>query len=340
MNHARSRPDSLSESLKMLLPVEQMRDIRCARKSNAALDHAVGRWKQTVRAVQSRIRVAMVSTDSESGTISRINIFPIKSFPGVEVPSCHLLESGALQWDRRLALVDPNGEFVNLKRAPELHEVRADFQMDDPSVRIWTSHSVTARTFHLEHDQESLGDYLSCLLNRPIEVADNSSVGFPDDTDAEGPTIVSVATLQAVAGLFPGMTLDQARWRFRTNIEVEGVPAFWEDRLFASKRKPHPFQIGDVTFGGVRPCQRCSVPSRHPVSGEVTQAFATIYAALRKAMMPEWTNLKRFDHYYRLATNTVLLDRGPEGVIRTGDSITLSVPVEQSPSPELQNAGT
>lgn len=279
-------------------------------------------------------------TESESGTISRVNVYPIKSFPGVSVGSSCVLESGSLEWDRRFALVEPSGEFVNGKRVPELHEIRADFQLDVPTVRIWTSHSVTARTFHLEDERESLGDFLSCLLNRPVGVVDNPLAGFPDDTDAEGPTIVSVATLQAVTDLFPGMSLEQVRWRFRTNIEIEGVPAFWEDRLFDTKHEPHPFQIGGVTFGGVRPCQRCAVPSRHPVSGEVTQAFATIYAALRKAMLPEWTNLKRFDHYYRLATNTVLLDRGDEGVIRTGDSITLSVPVEQSPSPELQSTGS
>ena len=282
----------------------------------------------------------MVPTDFESGTISQINVFPIKSLPGVEVSASHVLKSGALKWDRRFALVDPIGDFVSLKRAPELHELRADFQLDVPSVRIWTSRSVAARTFHLDDDRESLGDYLSCLLNRPIAVVDNPSVGFPDDTDAAGPTIVSVATLRAVANLFPGMSLNQARWRFRTNIEVDGVPPFWEDRLFDSKRNPHPFRIGGVTFGGVKPCQRCAVPTRHPVSGDVTQAFATIYAALRRSMMPEWTNLKRFDHYYRLATNTVLLDRGQTGVIRTGDSITLSDSVEQSPSPELQNAGS
>lgn len=280
------------------------------------------------------------SATSESGTISRINVYPIKSFPGVAVASCSVLKSGALSWDRRYALVEPNGDYVNLKRVPELHEIRADFQLDIPSVRIWTSHSVTARTFHLDDDLESLSDYLTCLLNRPVEVIKNAESGFPDDPDAGGPTIVSVATLQAVADLFPEMTLDQVRWRFRTNLEVEDVPAFWEDRLFDSKHQPHPFRIGGVTLGGVKPCQRCAVPSRHPVSGEVTQAFATIYAALRKAMLPEWTNLRRFDHYYRLATNTVLLDQGGEGVIRTGDSVTLSAFIEQSHSPELQRAGS
>lgn len=287
-----------------------------------------------------RIRGAKVSSDFEAGTISRITVYPIKSFPGVTVASSHVLDSGALKWDRRFALVEPNGEFVNLKRVPELHEIRADFNLNVPSVRIWTGHSVTAREFHLDDDRESLSDYLTCLLNRPVGIVDNPRAGFPDDDDAGGPTIVSVATLQTVADLFPEMTIEQARWRFRTNIEVEGVPAFWEDRLFGSKREELPFQIGGVTFGGVKPCQRCSVPSRHPVTGETTQAFATIYAALRKAMFPEWTNLKRFDHYYRLATNTVLLDAGDEGVIRTGDSITLSAPAEQSPSPELQGAGS
>jgi uncharacterized protein YcbX len=304
------------------------------------MDPAGGRWKQTVRAVQSDIRGAKVSTDCEAGTISRINVYPIKSFPGVAVSSSHVLDSGAVKWDRRLALVEPSGEFVNLKRMPELHEIRADFDLAVPSVRIWTGHSVTARTFHLDDDRESLGDYLTCLLNCQVGVVDDPRSGFPDGTDAGGPTIVSAATLQTVADLFPEMSIEQARWRFRTNIEVEGVPAFWEDRLFAGKRKQLPFQIGGVTFGGVKPCQRCSVPSRHPVTGERIQAFATIYAALRKAMFPAWTNLKRFDHYYRLATNTVLLDQGDEGVIRTGDSITLSVPVEQSPSPELQGAGS
>ena len=176
------------------------------------------------------------------------------------VASSHVLDSGALKWDRRFALVEPNGKFITLKRVPELHEIRSDFDLEVPSVRIWTGHSVTARQFHLDDDRESLGDYLTCLLNRPVGIVDNPRAGFPDDDDASGPTVVSVATLQTVADLFPEMTTEQARWRFRTNIEVEGVPAFWEDRLFGAKREQLPFQIGGVTFGGVKPCQRCSGP--------------------------------------------------------------------------------
>ena len=144
-----------------------------------------------------------MSTECDSGTISRINIYPIKSFPGVTVAASSVLDSGALEWDRRLALVEPSGELINLKRVPELHEIRADFNLNLPSVRIWTGHSVTAREFHLDDDRESLSDYLTCLLNRPVGIVDNPRAGFPDDDDARGPTVVSVATLQTVADLFP-----------------------------------------------------------------------------------------------------------------------------------------
>lgn len=279
-------------------------------------------------------------SDSRAGTVSRINVYPIKSLPGTVVASSRVLESGALEWDRRLALVDPSGSFINTKCFPELLRIRTDYQLDVPSVRIWTSESSTDRTFHLDNDRESLGDYLTCLLDRPVKVIDNPAGGFPDDTDAVGPTIVSLATLQRVTDLFPEMSLEQTRWRFRTNIEIAGVHPFWEDLLYGRPGQARSFQVGGVTFGGVKPCQRCSVPSRHPVTGEIIQGFATILAVMRKPMIPEGTVRQHFNHYYRLATNMSLLDRGTEGVIRTGDSVTLSAPVEQTTSPELQDAGS
>ena len=116
--------------------------------------------------------------ESDAGTISRINIYPIKSFPGVAVSSSRVLSSGALEWDRRLALVDPGGDFINFKRVPELHMIRADYQLDVPTVRIWTGDSITARTFNLVEERESLGDYLTCLLNRPVGIVDNPLAGF------------------------------------------------------------------------------------------------------------------------------------------------------------------
>ncbi len=47
------------------------------------------------------------------------------------------------------------------------------------------------------------------------------------------PTVISTATLEAITTWFPGLNLDQIRIRLRTNLEIGGVPAFWEDQLFA-----------------------------------------------------------------------------------------------------------
>jgi len=54
------------------------------------------------------------------------------------------------------------------------------------------------------------------------------------------------------------MDLDEARKRFRTTLEIDGVPAFWEDQLFGGRRT----QCGALPhrrseFRGSNPCARC-----------------------------------------------------------------------------------
>jgi uncharacterized protein len=256
------------------------------------------------------------------GLLSRITLHPIKSLPGVDVDQCRILPSGALEWDRRFALLGSEDQFVTAKSTSDLHQILASFDLSIPSVQIVLAGHRGSREFHLEHDLESLGDYLSCMLNRPIRIEQNSAAGFPDDTEAAGPTVISTATLQEIGGLFATIPLDEMRRRFRTNLEISSVPAFWEDCLYGElDAQPVPFQIGDVTLGGVRPCRRCAVPGRHPETGEVSQAFAKVLAMFRKIKLSPNIATTHFFDYYRLATNTVLLDAGPEGVLRVGDPI-------------------
>jgi MOSC domain-containing protein len=106
------------------------------------------------------------------------------------------------------------------------------------------------------------------------------------------------------------------------NLEVEGVEPFWEDRLYRAGSPPQPFRIGSVLFEGTNPCQRCVVPSRDPSTGEVWPEFARRFAELREQHLPPWTARERFNHFYRLTTNT----RGTGssgGLIRVGDAIEL-----------------
>ena len=128
----------------------------------------------------------------------------------------------------------------------------------------------------LDDDGQHLSDWLSNFFSLDVSIVENDETGFPDDLDAAGPTIVSTATLQTVAGWFPEMTLDEVRLRFRANIEVDGVEPFWEDRLFGLGPDPRPFRIGTVLFGGTNPCQRCVVPTRQPLTGAVARSDSHI----------------------------------------------------------------
>jgi uncharacterized protein YcbX len=148
--------------------------------------------------------------------------------------------------------------------------------------------------------------------------------GFPDDGLAPGPTIVSTASLEAVCDWFPGMALAEARRRFRATLEIEGVSAFWEDQLFAeSERSVVRFKIGDVAFEGSNPCARCPVPSRDSHTGAADGAFQKRFSELRRAQLPPWAPAARFDHFYRLATNTRVPTAESGKLLRLGDPVSL-----------------
>ncbi len=164
---------------------------------------------------------------------------------------------------------------------------------------------------------------MSNLLGIGVTLVEDAENGFPDDTDAPGPTVVSTATLQAVASWFDGLTLDQVRARFRANLEIDGVPAFWEDRLVGESDIEVPFAIGEVKLSGVNPCARCIVPTRSAETGESTIAFAPIFRKRREQTLPDFAPRNRFDHFYRLAVNT--RRRSPLDIVslRVGDAVML-----------------
>lgn len=258
-----------------------------------------------------------------SGELSRIVIYPIKSLPGAVVPEARVLPSGALDWDRRLAIEDSAGELLTAKRTTELHRFRVSYRLDVPSIQI-SGDGGGARTFHLTDELDALSDYLTCALGTEARVIENRETGFPDDEESNGPTVISHATLKRVRGLFQGLQLEEIRRRFRTNLEVNGVPEFWEDRLYGDDDVPIPFQVGSVCFGGTNPCARCVVPTRVPDTGVETPMFARLFTMFREETLPSWAARRRFTHFYRLATNTILIGTGSgDGMIRVGDPVAL-----------------
>jgi uncharacterized protein len=261
-----------------------------------------------------------------SARLANIRLHPVKSLDPVHVKEGRIGPGGGLEFDRAWALYSADGQWVNGKRTAAVHVIRAAFAPDIGSVTLSVPgdrRKLRCKTFAFPTDTGPASQWFSDFFEQPITVR-YSAEGFPDDNIASGPTIVSTATLQAVCDLFDGMELHEARQRFRTTLEVDGVPAFWEDQLFgAEERSAVRFRIGEVNFEGSNPCARCPVPPRNPRTGEIIPGFQKRFSDFRRTNIPSWTPERRFDHYYRLATNTRVASSESGKILRAGDSLVL-----------------
>lgn len=247
--------------------------------------------------------------------LARIALFPVKSLDAYEPELARVTAAGPLEGDRRYAIVDGEDEYVNGKRTAAVHRIRAAF--DDPDRLGFSKHDGDrTREFSLEGEREELADRLSEHFGYPVEVV-RDEVGMPDHTDLSGPTVISTATIEAVASWFD-LAPENVRRRFRANLEIEGVPAFWEDRLFSDHGRVVDFEVGSVRLSGVNPCQRCVVPSRDPDTGEELADFRERFVEKREETLPEWTDSDRFDHPFRLMVNTRVSEAGE---IEVGDPV-------------------
>lgn len=256
--------------------------------------------------------------DNGMPTLARLTIYPIKSLDGVPLQHARVLPSGALEHDRRWALVDADGKYFNGKRSARLQQVRSGVDLAHGRLELVDREDLA--TFSLREDREEIEQFFSLLLHERVRLVENATHGFPDDTDAPGPTVVSTATLETVANWFD-LPPDEVRRRFRANVEIDGVEPFWEDRLYAAAGAGVPFVIGDVHFEGVNPCQRCVVPSRDSFTGQAMPLFTKRFAQQREATLPAWADRSRFNHFYRLAVNTRLAPDCQGGVLRIGDVV-------------------
>ncbi|MDP5018378.1 MOSC domain-containing protein [Anabaena sp. UHCC 0187] len=254
--------------------------------------------------------------------LAKIFLYPIKSLDGVEVEKATILDRGSLKYDREFAFVDAQNKFVNGKRYPKIHLLRSEFFVEQRLVKLKFPGKNSEQVFHLDEERPALAAVFSDFLGFPVQLQQNTTMGFPDDTDSPGATIISTATLIEVASWFPGINVDEMRRRMRANIEIDGVPAFWEDKLFAASGETVSFTVGDVQFLAINPCQRCVVPTRDSYSGEVYPNFQKIFGQKRQATMPTYVNTAQFNHFYRLSVNT----RVP--VTETGKIITLGSSIE------------
>ena len=300
-------------------------------------------------------------------TLERITIYPVKSLDGVDVAEARVLPAGALADDRRWQLVDMEGRVVNAKRTPLVHAIRSEFDLgvagqggDGPAANrihlaidpaalaaraipgVARLAAVAAGSFPLLPGPDGPCGWLSEALGQEVLLLERAEGGFPDDRDASGPTLVSTASLAEVARWFC-FDLDEARRRFRANLEIGGCDAFWEDAVASPARpdlapslldmdpaepadpyaalpppEPRAFTIGEVRFRATNACRRCVVPSRDSRTGAVTQHFRDVFEARRARGLPADVDASNWGSLYRLAINS---GAAGAGIIRGGDPV-------------------
>ena len=294
-------------------------------------------------------------TKSALPRLAGIRLHPIKSLDPISVTEARIGVGGGLEHDRAWALYSVDGRWVNGKRTAAIHLIRAIYAPDFSSVTLAVPgdrRNIPARTFPFPGGTEDAAEWFSVYFEQQILVR-YAPEGFPDDNIANGPTIVSTASLQAVSGWFPGVSLEDARLRFRTTLEIDSahglvgardtrarpnstkavdaelhpqtngaLPAFWEDQLYGeNERSVVRFRIGEVDFEGSNPCARCPVPARDAQTGADLTGFQKRFSDLRRETLPPWAPVARFDHFYRLATNTRVAPTETGKVLRVGDAL-------------------
>ena len=274
-------------------------------------------------------------------TLALIRLHPIKALDPVSVTEARIGPAGGLALDRVWALYSLDGKWVNGKRTPAVHLIRANYSPDLRSVTLSVPgdrRRIPTRTFAFPESHEDAAEWFSVFFEQQIIVR-YSLDGFPDDTIANGPTIVSTSSLRSVCEWFPptpdgfrGISLGEARERFRATLEIDvsaasgqSLPAFWEDGLFGEdERSVVRFTIGEVAFEGSNPCARCPVPPRDPRTGEALAGFQKHFTQLREATLPAWSPRFRFDHFYKFSTNTRVAPSESGKLLRLAAPLVLS----------------
>lgn len=268
--------------------------------------------------------------------LRRITTYPIKALDPFERTAGQITAGGTIEHDREYAMLakpaetpyNPetesasSGDYINGKRTDAVHRLRSRFDPETHTLTLRIQGETDTQTFDLE-DRTELNTWLTDYFDHPASVRQYTASGHHDlhKHDISGPSVISTATLRTVASWFPTIDLDSMRRRLRANLEIDGVPPFWEDRLVANRGEAVAFRIGDVELEGVEPCERCVVPSRDPDTGTVYDGFTRKFIRKRGETRPEWLDSDRFDTDFRLMTVTNIPESEWGKTLHLGDSV-------------------
>jgi uncharacterized protein YcbX len=271
--------------------------------------------------------------------LAHIAVYPVKALAPVALDRVTITDIGGLDNDRAYAMVTGDGEYLNGKRTDAVHRIRSAVDIDRRQITLGVEHGTRSRAdagtgegeshetqeFHLDDERAGIEGWLSAYFGQPVTLEVGTGGSLTDgvvygDEDRTGPTLTSAATLRTVASWYDGIDAREMRLRLRPNLVVEGVPAFWEDRLVFDG--DGTVQIGDTRLVGTHPVPRCVVPARDPHTGETDDDFRETFIKRREATLPEWVDRGAFDGtLYSVTVGTRIPERERDGELQVGSEV-------------------
>jgi uncharacterized protein YcbX len=177
--------------------------------------------------------------------------------------------------DREFMVIGADGELLQTGRVPELVHIEPAWDRiqnvlalrfpDGAVVRDMPEPGAPATTRMYDGREipgwiipGPLGAALSGYLGRPVQLFQRAPEHIGHDDQAV--TLMSEASLQALAAEFNGTAPDSRR--FRMTISITGTDA-WAEHTWSGQR----VTIGDVLVRVLAPVPRCVVTTRNPESG-------------------------------------------------------------------------
>jgi uncharacterized protein len=221
-------------------------------------------------------------------TVSRLAIAPVKGMRLQCVSEVRLGRHG-VTGDREFLLIGEDGTLVLTSRTPALLQIEPAW---DPARNVLTlgfpggevvqdtPEPGTRATTRLYDGREipgwiipgPLGAALSGYLGRPVQLFKRAPEHI--GTDDQPVTLMSQASLQALAPALGG-TVPDAR-RFRMTITITGTDA-WAEHAWRGQK----VTIGEVVLRVIAPVPRCVVTTRNPESGTTDARILHALARLR-----------------------------------------------------------
>jgi uncharacterized protein YcbX len=223
-----------------------------------------------------------------TAVVAGLYVYPVKSARGCPAPRLRLATTG-FEWDRQWMTIDPKGTFLSQRTHPRLArivpeitgsalvlradgmpalEVPLDVRGERLAVRVWKDPCAGIDQGREAHE------WVSRVLGETVRLV--RVVPGTERTADPGFAGSAPAPLAFPDG-YPILVINQASFddlntrlperigieRFRPNIVLRGLEAWAEDHI-------DTLTMEAVTLRLVKPCTRCSIPSRDPITGDAS----------------------------------------------------------------------